>query len=189
MPVELQATITIGNFDSATYKDVWFIHYRPQIQILMSGSPDNHIAALLLIIACMDRIYVLANPEKSSKRGYTRDMMKFFFPKPAGQDEEEYERRMKTMTEDFVNALKHDSFVRDNVMLSDKVASLQTHGVEGKAIEVVVQNHVRNAVTYEDNGKLTIAPTAFWNVIRDFIARFGSGHLVSDATSRLYSMM
>ena len=106
MSVELDANINIGNFDSATYKDVWFIHYRPQIQILMSGSSDNHVAALLLIIACMDRVYVLANSDKSDKRGYTRDMLKFFFSKPEGQDDEEYERRMKTLTNDFVNALK-----------------------------------------------------------------------------------
>ena len=174
MPVQLNANINIGNFDSATYRDVWFIHYRPQIQILMSGSSDNHVAALLLIIACMDRVYVLANSDKSGKRGYTRDMLKFFFSKPEGQDEKEYERRMKTLTNDFVNALKHDSFVRENVMLSDMVGMVQTGGVDDQAIEVVIQGHRRIAVTYEDDGKLTIAATAFWSYIRDFIDRFYS---------------
>jgi hypothetical protein len=153
MSVELEANIYLVNFDSATYKDVWFINYRPQIQILMSGPSDNHLAALLLIIVCMDRVYTLQFPEKRNKRGYTQDMMKFFFPKPEEQDEEEYDRRMKTLTNDFVNALKHDTFVRANVVLNDS--------------EMM-------AVKYDDNGKLTIAPTEFWGYIRDFIDSFYS---------------
>jgi hypothetical protein len=140
----------------------------------MSGSSDNHVAALLLIFACMDRVYVLANQDKSGKRGYTREMLTFFFPKLEYQDEVECEKRMKTLTEDFVNALKHDSFVRENVILRDSVGWLQTGGVDGQAIEVVVRGHRRMAATYEEDGKLTIAATAFWNYIRAEIDRFYS---------------
>ena len=180
MSVELDANINIGNLTSATYKDVWYIYYRPQIQILMSGSSDNHVAALLLMIACMDRVYTLACPDKSGQKGgYTQDMLKYFFPKPEDENDDEYDRRMKSLADDLVNALKHDTFVRENVILSDAAQLLTEVAVKDQVIgvqviEVVVKGLRRIAVTSEDNGKLTIAATAFWNCIRDTIDNFYS---------------
>lgn len=169
MSVKLDANINIGNLASATHKEVWFIYYRPQIQTLMSGSPDNHVAALLLMIACMDRVYTLKYPKKL---GYTQDMLKYFFPKPEDENNHEYDGRMKTLADDFVNGLKHDSFVRANVMLSDAAYLPAETGVSGQVIEVAVKGQRRIAVTWEDGGKLTIAATAFWYLIRDKIDNF-----------------
>lgn len=138
-------SVKLGNL-AATYKEVWFIYYRPQIQTLMSGSPDNHVAALLLMIACMDRVYTLKYPKK---RGYTRDLLKYFFPKPEGENDDEYDKQMKKLAEDLVNALKHDAFVRENVMLSDAAYLPTGANVNGQVIEVAVKGHRRIAVTWE----------------------------------------
>lgn len=164
-------SVKLGNL-AATYKEVWFIYYRPQIQTLMSGSPDNHVAALLLMIACMDRVYTLAYPDKSGQRGYTQDMLKYFLPKPEGENDDKYGERMKTLAEGLVNALKHDAFVRENVMLSDAAYLPTGANVNGQGIEVIIKGQRRIAVTLEDDGKLTIAATAFWNHIRDTIDDF-----------------
>ena len=173
MSVKLDANINIGNLTSATHKEVWFIYYRPQIQTLMSGSPDNHVAALLLMIACMDRVYTLAYPDKSGQRGYTQDMLKYFLPKPEGENDDEYDKQMKTLADDLVNALKHDSFIRSpNVMLSDAIYLGTKVDVNGEAIPAAVKGQRRIAVTWEDDGKLTIAATAFWYLIRDTIDDF-----------------
>ena len=169
MSVKLDANINIGNLTSATHKEIWFIYYRPQIQTLMSGSPDNHVAALLLMIACMDRVYTLKYPKK---HGYTQDMLKYFLPKPEGENDAEYGERMKKLAEDLVNALKHDAFVRENVMLSDSAYLATGANVNGQVIGVAVKGQRRIAVTWEDDGKLTIAATAFWNHIRDTIDDF-----------------
>ena len=173
MSVKLNANINIGNLASATHKEVWFIYYRPQIQTLMSGSPDNHVAALLLMIACMDRGYTLTYPNKSGQKGgYTQDMLKYFFPKPEGENDDKYDDQMEKLADDLVNALKHDAFVRENVMLSDAAYLPTGANVNGQVIEVAVKGQRRIAVTWEDDDKLTIAATAFWNHIRNTIDDF-----------------
>ncbi len=68
--MEFEETLIIGDIENATYKDAWAISARPQIQQLMAGSPDNHVAALTLLIPWMDRLYTLELGESS--KGKTR---------------------------------------------------------------------------------------------------------------------
>ena len=61
----VQDTMTIGEIENATYREAWAISARPQVQQLMAGSPDNHVAALTLLIPWMDRLYTLETAESS----------------------------------------------------------------------------------------------------------------------------
>ncbi len=64
----LEETLTISQLSNATYKDAWAISARPQIQQLMAGSPDNHVAAVTLLIPWMDRLYTLESGGSSKGR-------------------------------------------------------------------------------------------------------------------------
>ena len=158
----------IQNRRSQIYGSRWFIWWRTQIQVLMSGSPDNHVAALMLMFPCMDRVYTLCNPDNMSGdpkdwRGYTPKMLKYFFEKPPEVKEEEYNKAIKVASNDLVNALKHDAFIREGVVLKDTVHQMENGSV--------VYPYIPYPISFAD-GKARIAPTAFWNTVRDRIDKF-----------------
>lgn len=66
--MQLEDTLTIGDSEKATYTDAWAINARPQIQQLMAGSPDNHVAAMTLLIPWMDRPFTLESGESSKSK-------------------------------------------------------------------------------------------------------------------------
>ena len=73
----LEETLNIGETENATFKDAWAISARPQIQQLMAGSPDNHVAAVTLMFPWMDRLYTLENG--ASSKGKTKQVVAHFF--------------------------------------------------------------------------------------------------------------
>ena len=82
--MQLEDTFNIGAIENATVKDAWAISARPQVQQLMAGSPDNHVAAMTLLIPWMDRLYTLETNESS--KGKTRQVVAHFFPEIEGYE-------------------------------------------------------------------------------------------------------
>ena len=116
--MEFEETLIIGDIENATYKDAWAISARPQIQQLMAGSPDNHVAALTLLIPWMDRLYTLESGESS--KGKTRQVVAHFFPQIEG-----YELGRLT---GFVIDLKHIGYAGKKCAMLDSVQTINVMG-------------------------------------------------------------
>ena len=116
--MELEETLTIGALENATVKDAWAISARPQIQQLMAGSTDNHVAAVTLLIPWMDRLFTLETGDSS--KGKTKHVVAHFFP-----DIEGYELGRLT---GFVIDLKHIGYAGKKCALLDSVQTINLMG-------------------------------------------------------------
>ena len=144
--MELEDTLTIGDSENATYKDAWAISARSQIQQLMAGSPDNHVAAMTLLIPWMDRLYTLESGESS--KGKTRQVVAHFFPQIEG-----YELGRLT---GFVIDLKHIGYAGKKSAILDSVETINLMG------NVEVKHDQRFSKPYTlVNDILLIHPRAF----------------------------
>lgn len=152
--MELEETLTIGDLEHATVKDAWAISARPQIQQLMAGSTDNHVAAVTLLIPWMDRVYTLETGESS--KGKTKHVVARFFP-----DADGYELGRLT---GFVIDLKHIGYAGKKSALLD---SLQTVNVMGN-VEVKQDQRFAKPYTLLDD-ILIIHPTAYVELVRNQI--------------------
>ena len=149
--MEFEETLIIGDIENATYKDAWAISARPQIQQLMAGSPDNHVAALTLLIPWMDRLYTLESGESS--KGKTRQVVAHFFPQIEG-----YELGRLT---GFVIDLKHIGYAGKKCAMLDSVQTINVMG------NVEVKHDQRFSKPYTlVNDILLIHPTAFVEHVR-----------------------
>ncbi len=149
--MEFEETLIIGDIENATYKDAWAISARPQIQQLMAGSPDNHVAALTLMIPWMDRLYTLESGESS--KGKTRQVVAHFFPQIEG-----YELGRLT---GFVIDLKHIGYAGKKCAMLDSVQTINVMG------NVEVKHDQRFSKPYTlVNDILLIHPTAFVEHVR-----------------------
>ncbi|MCY4020151.1 MAG: hypothetical protein OXG39_12160 [Chloroflexi bacterium] len=149
--MELEDTLTIGDIENATYKDAWAISARPQIHQLMAGSPDNHVAAMTLLIPWMDRLYTLESGESS--KGKTRQVVAHFFPRIEG-----YELGRLT---GFVIDLKHIGYAGKKSAILDSVQTINLMG------NVEVKHDQRFSKPYTlVNDILFIHPTAFVDQVR-----------------------
>ena len=149
--MEFEKTLDIGEIENATYKDAWAISARPQIQQLMAGSPDNHVAALTLLIPWMDRLYTLETGESS--KGKTRQVVARFFPQIEG-----YELGRLT---GLVIDLKHIGYAGKKCAMVD---SVQTTNLMG-SVEVKHDQRFSNPYTLVDD-ILLIHSTAFVEHVR-----------------------
>lgn len=149
--MELENTLNIGAIENASFKDAWAISARPQIQQLMAGSPDNHVAALTLLIPWMDQVYTLES--RLSSKGKTRHVVATFFPETEG-----YELGRLT---GFVIDLKHIGYAGKKSALVDSVPSINLMG------NVEVQHDLRFSQPYTlVDDILLIHPTAFVEHVR-----------------------
>ena len=165
-----------GNHDK-----IWFVHWRPQIELLMAGSSDNYVAALMLMIPCMERVYTLAHPQWDSyqrkkagekhKRLPIDFVLKWFF-KNEGSDE--YDQIIETVAQGFANGLKHDSFIRDEVRLWDGFVGRIQSGQTGNEIDSFIHaQRIRALIPIEGtDGHVSIAPHPFWTVVKHRIDKF-----------------
>ena len=149
--MEFEETLIIGDIENATYKDAWAISARPQIQQLMAGSPDNHVAALTLMIPWMDRLYTLESGESS--KGKTRQVVAHFFPQIEG-----YELGRLT---GFVIDLKHIGYAGKKCAMLDSVQTINVMG----SVEVKHDQRFSKPYTLV-NDILLIHPTAFVEHVR-----------------------
>jgi len=154
--MELEETLNIGAIENATFKDAWAVSARPQIQQLMAGSPDNHVAAMTLLIPWMDQVYTISSG--ASSKGKTKQVVATFFPEIEG-----YELGRLT---GFVIDLKHIGYAGKKCALLDSVQTINLMG------NVEVKHDQRFSKPYtlvEDI--LVIHPTAFVEHVRGQIDR------------------
>ena len=149
--MQLEETLDIGNLENATYKEAWTIGARPQVQQLMAGSPDNHVAAVTLLIPWMDRLYTLETGESS--KGKTKHVVAHFFPQIDG-----YELGRLT---GFVIDLKHIGYAGKKCALVDSVQTINMMG----NVEVKHDQRFSQPYTFV-NDILLIHPTAFVEHVR-----------------------
>jgi len=149
--MQLEETLDFGEIENATFKDAWAISARPQIQQLMAGSPDNHVAAVTLLIPWMDRLYTLETG--ASSKGKTKQVVAHFFSEIDGY---ELGRLIG-----FVIDLKHIGYAGKKCALLD---SLQTINVMGN-VEVKHDQRFSKPYTMMDD-ILVIHPTAFVERVR-----------------------
>lgn len=149
--MESEDTLTIGDIENASCKDARTIRARPQIQQLMAGSPDNHVAAMTLLIPCMDRLYTLESGESS--KGKTWQVVAHFFPAIEG-----YELGRLT---GFVIDLKHIAYAGKKSAILDSVQTINLMG------NVEVKHEQRFSKPYTLlNDTLVIHPKAFVDHVR-----------------------
>ncbi len=154
--MELEETLIIGEIENATVKDAWAISARPQIQQLAAGAPDNHVAAVTLLIPWMDRLYTLETGETS--KGKTKHVVAHFFPEIEG-----YELGRLT---GFVIDLQHIGYAGKKCALVDSVQTINLMG------NVEVKHDQRFTKPYTlVNDILVIHPTAFLEHVRGQIDR------------------
>ena len=164
--MQLDDSLTIGDIDNTSYKDAWAISARPQIQQLMAGSPDNHVAAVTLLIPWMDRLYTLETGESS--KGKTKHVVAHFFPQIEG-----YELGRLT---GFVIDLKHIGYAGKKSAMID---SVQTINVMGN-VEVKYDQRFSKPYTLVDD-ILLIHPTAFVEHVRGEIDKAFIDRIEEDA--------
>ena len=152
--MQLEETLDIGAIDNATVKDAWVISARPQIQQLMAGSVDNHVAAMTLLIPWMDRVFSLETGESS--KGKTKQVVARFFP-----DTEGYELGRLT---GFVIDLKHIGYAGKKCAILDSVQTINLMG----NVELKHDQRFTKPYTLVDD-ILLIHPTAFVEHVREQI--------------------
>ncbi len=172
--------IVMGNLEDISHRDVWFICYRPQISLLMSGSEDNHLAALMLMWPCIERAFTLYDPKfdptknGGNLQGITDNMLLWILgsAKAVGNEHDSKMEIVKILRKSLVNGLKHDSFMRPPVLLEDKVQSY-VRMEEKQGAEPTLRQMFTYRFAIEYNGQdLIIAPTSFWHLVRYRIDKF-----------------
>lgn len=139
----------------ATCNEIFERHWRTQIEQRLVN-PDDHPMALLGIIACMELAYCckkalpLARTNEHRPPSSTQ-ILKYYFPKNKfpGAD---------SLGNALTNGLKHNAFIRPSIWLQDK-------DDEGSFIPEPIK---------QVNGKIKIAPTAFWNHVEKQISEIFS---------------
>lgn len=157
----MDENLTIGEIDNATIGDAWAISARPQIQQLMAGSADNHVAALTLLIPWMDRLYTLESGKSSKNK--TKQVVEHFFPETGG-----YELGRLT---GFVIDLKHIGYAGKKCALLDSVQTINMLG----SVEVEHNQRIAQPYTLSDD-ILLIHPTSFVEHVRSQIDRAFMGN-------------
>lgn len=135
--------------------ELYYRHWRTQIQSLLLH-PDNHLAALLSMFACMDlalsckKGYPLDSP-KGIERNTASDLLVHFFPPPEFPLSQELANRL-------INGLKHVAFVRPGIALQDTCRGMAR-----------IYEPIR-----KEGEEIVIAPTAFWQHVETEIDRIFS---------------
>ena len=137
----------------ATTRNLWEIQWRPQIEFLMNNAithdmVDNHLAAIMLMIPCIDRAFTIENPQGDT--GYTTAMLKWAFPENAVDiSTKDYKKCIKEMRDGLINGLKHDSFLRGSVYIHNAENNPNPFYVNGDFVIVnphAFWTHVRNKI-------------------------------------------
>lgn len=156
VPNRLQAKRYIMEGERCTAKDMWERHYRSQIDRLISAGPENHIAALVLMMPCMEMVYKLKTGRR--KQNWT-EIMKMFFP-TSGFSETTYHQLRNFVR----NGFAHEGFTRGYVGISSA-----NHRPE----EYSDSQQVFQGFRSEDGRfHLLIIPAFFWARVRDKIDSF-----------------
>ena len=100
-------------------KDVWLNYFRPAIDALMAIGHNAWPPALSLSVLCIDAAY--QDKFGKQKGSYTQKMLRWMFgPYIGGVSESEQSRLIRLIANGFANGLKHDTFIREPIILSDR---------------------------------------------------------------------
>ena len=166
--MQLETMLDARETENGSYKDAWAISARPQIQQLMAGSPDNHIAAMTLLIPWMDQVYTRDSGQSS--KGKTRQVVSHFFPDAAG-----YELGRLT---GFIVDLKHIGYAGKKTALLDAVLTVNLMG----SVEVRHEQRLAQPYTLVDD-TLLVHPTAFVEHVRTRIDQALAGEMAMAGAS------
>ena len=120
---ELQERIRQVRYDlggqDGTVRDTWERYYRGQIDQLVNGGGENFLAALTLMMPCMERVFTLIHPKYDGnickpRKGYWKYVLKMFFP-AFGLTDDHYEYLNKYLRIGVI----HDAFTRGNIGFSN----------------------------------------------------------------------
>lgn len=172
--------IDMGHLKDVSYKEIWFLLYRPQISLLMSGSVDNHLAALMLMWPCMERAFTLHKPEFDSVQNggniipVTDKVLRWFLTHPDLSEEQErlHEKVITILHKSLVNGLKHDSFMRHGVELEEMIWVPVEFPEAGRGRTTIGYQYVYRVAVDLDGDYVIIGPTNFWGLVRDKIDTF-----------------
>ena len=156
IPKRLREIRYIMGGEKCTAKDMWERSYRSQIDDHIRSGAENHIAALVLMMPCMDMVYKLKTGEKES--GWT-EVMKMFFP-AFGFTHATY-HQLRTLVR---NGFVHDGFTTGYVGINSA----------NHTPEEYTDNEQVFTATRTETGQfhLLIIPAFFWARVRDKIDSF-----------------
>lgn len=163
VPKRIRETRYILDGESSTAKDMWERCFRSQIDYLIRSGAENHIAALTLMMPCMEMVYKLKTGEMGrnmKKPGKTwRGILKMFFP-ALGFDGNMYDQLYKLMR----NGIVHDMFTKGYVGID---STSHTPEEYSDSQQVFVG-------TRSETGQfhLLIIPAFFWARVRNKIDSF-----------------
>ena len=161
----LRRVRVLADGNELTAKDMWETFYREQIDELMSGGAVNYVAALSLMIPCMDRVYTLLHPECDRDEvprpdtSYGWRVFEKFFPAP-GFDESVYDYLNKNLR----NGVIHYAFMRGAIGIDNTFSDTTYYG-DGS-------NVFHQLMTSDGRIVLLIAVPWFWKRIKTRIDRF-----------------
>ncbi|MDE2821568.1 MAG: hypothetical protein OXT68_07030 [Chloroflexota bacterium] len=154
----------------------WFKYWRPPIETLMNGSPDNYFAALHLMYPPMDRVYQL--DKKKGRNEYDiKDVWKHFFPKGEDVREETYDKMMSEIGDKLRNGLAHDGHIRDGVcLISGMRLNLQSNSSVG-----IISAEQTNPILPLGDNEVIVDIKLIWDTIRNKIDNYytSSGYLIN----------
>ena len=152
----IRQTRYIMGGEKCAAKDLWERSYRSQIDFLIRSGSENHIAALVLMMPCMEMVYKLKTGK--TKPDWVRTL-KMFFP-AIGFEHRTYQQLANLIRNGFV----HDGYTKGHVGLNS------THHTpeEYKDSEQVFQGFRTEAGQF----KLLIIPAFFWARVRNKIDTF-----------------
>ncbi len=156
IPKRLQETRYIMGREKCTAKDMWERCYRSQIDSLIRSGSENHIAALVLMMPCMELVYKLKTGRPQQNWSET---MKMFFP-AIGFTDNTY-RQLRDLVR---NAFAHDGFAKGYVGISSR------HHTPEEYIDSQQVFEGMRSETGQFN--LLIIPAFFWARVRDRIDSF-----------------
>ena len=156
VPKRLQETRYVMDGEEFTAKDLWERHDRPPIDSLMSAGPENHIAALKLMMPCMEIVYRLKTGKR--KQDWT-EIMKMFFP-ASGFSDKTYSQLRDLVRNGFV----HEGFTKDYVGISSAHHPPEAYSDTGQVFVGMLSE------TGQFN--LLIIPVFFWARVRNRIDNF-----------------
>lgn len=148
-----------------TAKDMWETHYRNQIDGLIRGGTDNYVAALSLMIPCMDRVYTLLHPCCDRDEvcrpdtSYGPNVFEMFFP-AFGFDGSVYNYLNRNLR----NGVIHYTFMRGDIGIAESFTDIKDYG-DGL-------NVFHQLITADGRIPLLIVVPWFWERVKTRIDRF-----------------
>lgn len=148
-----------------TAKEMWETFYRDQIDELMRGGTANYVAALSLMIPCMDRVYTLLNPEcdrdevNKPNTHYVQQVFEMFFP-AFGFDDDIY----RYLNENLRVGVIHYTFMRGAIGIDETITDTEWYGAG--------TNVFHQLKTSDGKILLLIAVPWFWKRVKTSIDRF-----------------